>query len=158
MDRDSNELSHDGEITFKQNVLFAQVHSSSTKYLYRYNKTTLVIIFRTTTERNWRWLDDDFQSTIQSGKIHLNFKYAQNLYSEYRSVLHVERAYELQEHSASFALFQGLKTLYLNVISFRFCLFCQGRRMFLRGCWIERYLWAPRWGFINVTLGLIFSR
>ena len=50
MDRDSNELSHDGEITFKQNVLFAQVHSSSTKYLYRYNKTTLVIIFRTTTE------------------------------------------------------------------------------------------------------------
>ena len=52
MDRDSNELSHDGEILFKQNVLFAQVHSSSTKYLYRYNKTTLVIIFRTTTERN----------------------------------------------------------------------------------------------------------
>lgn len=52
MDRDSNELSHDGEISFKKNVLFAQVHSSSTKYLYRYNKTTLVIIFRTTTERN----------------------------------------------------------------------------------------------------------
>ena len=49
----------------------------------------------------------------------------------YRSVLHVERAYELQEHSASFALFQGLKTLYLNVISFSYCLFCQGRRMFL---------------------------
>ena len=45
MDRDSHELSHDIEISFKQNVLFDQVHSSSTKYLYRYNKTTLVIIY-----------------------------------------------------------------------------------------------------------------
>ena len=150
-------------------VMMEKYHSNKMSYLLRFIRVRLSISTDTIRPHKSSYFvlplnetDDDltmiFSLPFKVGKfIWILNTLKINIHS-YRSVLHVERAYELQEHSASFALFQGLKTLYLNVISFRYCLFCQGRRMFLRGYWIERYLWAPRWGFINVTLGLIFSR